>query len=94
MHKRVRWYKVKDRLELELDRWRVQAHIKKDELTPRDVIEFLYQRGFIKGKKWLEFIDSIPDDNIINGRWQPDSPREPLRDGYIPPDTWIGPKKG
>lgn len=93
MHKQVRWFRVKNRLELELDRWRVQVGIRRGELTPRDVIEFMFQRGFIKGKKWLEFIDSIPDE-VVGGKWTPDPAREPLREGYIPPDAWIGPKKG
>lgn len=85
MHKRVRWCLVKRWLELSFDNWRVQAHIRNDEVTPGDVIEFLFQRGLLKGKKWIAFIDSIPDEWIRLQTWT-----QPLRECFIPPNTFIG----
>lgn len=52
-----------------------------------NMIEFLYQQGFIQGKRFLEYVDDIP----ISISWRDYS--EPLREGFIPPESWIGKRK-
>ena len=49
----------------------------------KDMIEFLIQKDFLKGKKFQEYCDNIELPMIIIRD-------EFLREGYLIPDCWIG----
>ena len=53
-----------------------------------NMIEFLYQQGFIQGKAFLDYCDNVPVP-----RFAFLEPVEPLREGFIPPRAWIGARK-
>lgn len=53
--------------------------------TNENLIEFLIQRKFIKGKQFALFCDNI----TISPTWFSFVHMEPLREGFIPPDSWI-----
>ena len=83
--KSVKWHLLKSWTILSFNEWCFKGkHNHKD---PKDLLEYLMQQGFLKGKEWRKFIDDVPDhwlmcvDNVCM--------REPLREGYIPGDTWI-----
>lgn len=50
-----------------------------------NLIEFLIQRGFLKGKRFREYCDEIK----ISPTWHEFSRMQPLREGFLPPDTLI-----
>lgn len=86
----IRWDQAKWELMNEFELW-----IKECEQTrrsrPDHMIEFLFQRGFIKGNEWHLFINSVAeknkkDKNPIGTYLQC---KEPLREGFIIPDTWV-----
>lgn len=54
--------------------------------TAENMIEYLMQKGFIQGKRFREYIDGI---TIMPGWYDMQGYAEPLREGFIPPDTWI-----
>lgn len=51
-----------------------------------NMIEFLIQKDFIRGKKFLKYVDDIK----ISPTWFLEVPCEMLREGFIPPKAWIG----
>ena len=82
-HRRIRWGLAKLILVEEFHAWINECkHSRKD--TPMDMIEFLYQKGFIKGKKWREYIDSNADK-----KYYMTMRIMPLEEGKIPPDCMI-----
>lgn len=85
-HKRVRLFFLKHHFQKAFEEWcnvrMIYAY------TEADVLEFMLQKGFIQGKKWLKWIDSLPDEQPSD-RWN--IRREALREGFIPPDALIGP---
>ena len=83
-HRHVRWGYAKHRLMKDFIEWIKDCDFTREN-TPKDMIEFLYQKGFIKGKKWKAYIDSISEEQK-NGFW---IKYEPLCEGKIPPDTWV-----
>ena len=87
-HKRAPWIVIKNALEDKFEGWIDER--KNTDPDFSDVIEFMYQQGFINGKKWLEFIDSIEYPMFW---WQELRFMEPMREGYIPPKAFIGPIK-
>lgn len=53
---------------------------RKADKTNENLIEFLMQKGFIQGKKWLDNIDKMPHATFqerLEERW-----RYPLREGF------------
>ena len=52
----------------------------------KDMIEFLYQKGFINGKKWNKYINNIAEGNKRFLFWVN---YEPMEEGKIPPDAWV-----
>ena len=85
--------------------WQVESAIEEDYLkwlrectgcedtppiSPGDVFHFLYMKGFIKGKKFLDFIDSLP--KLSMWQYMELGAMYPLREGHIPADTRIGRK--
>ena len=84
-HRHIRWCRAKKELMKDFDEWiRECAHTRKS--TPQDMIEFLYQKGYIKGKKWREFIDRKAEE-VKFGDWM--TLREPMTEGRIPPDSMV-----
>lgn len=63
--------------------------ISSNEVRFNDVIEFLIQEGFLSGRKWLDYIDEIPEDPRRYSYW-----RSAMVEGYIPGDTVIGRREG
>ena len=55
--------------------------------TMVNMVEYLIQKDFIKGKEFLKYCDSIeiPFLWFTDPRWM-----IPLREGFIPPKSWIG----
>ena len=86
-HKSAPWIVIKNALSDEFEGW---LDYRKDEPNVMDVFEFMYQQGFVQGKKWLEFIDSIEYSPYW---WNDLRFMEPMREGYIPPKAMIGPIK-
>lgn len=86
-HKYAPWIVIKNAL---IDKFSGWCEERGTEGDPRDMIEFLYQEGFIQGRQWLKFIDSIdcPMFWFNELRYM-----EPMREGYIPPKALIGPIK-
>lgn len=83
-HKHIPWGKAKQELLKSFKAWIDECpHTRRD--TTKDMIEFLYQMGFIGGKKWRTYIDSV---SMPSGfvQW---IPHEPLEEGKIPPDALI-----
>lgn len=81
---KIRWSQAKQELMKDFDLWVKECDTR--ESTPVNMIEFLYQRGYIKGKKWRDFINKIAERNTSFVSW---IRHEPLREGFIPPDTWV-----
>lgn len=82
--KRVRWAFAKQELMKDFSEWISECDFTREN-NPKDMIEFLYQKGFIKGKKWRNYIGKLADKQI-NGFW---IMYEPLCEGKIPPNTWV-----
>lgn len=85
--KKLFW--VKRNLAKEFEKWCNERLILA--YTIDDVVEFLMQKGFIQGKKWLDYIDSLPE---ITPHEYLTTRREALRDGFIDPESLIGRWKG
>lgn len=83
-HRHIRWGRAKQKLMDDFKSWIAECDHTREN-TPKDMIEFLYQKGFIKGKKWRAYIDNIAekDSRYCFIRY------EPLCEGKIPPDTWV-----
>ena len=83
--RKIKWAQAKQELMKDFDRWIKECeHTRRD--TPKDMIEFLYQKGYIRGKDWHKFIDSVAEGNrgslfFIH--------YEPMLEGFIPPDTYV-----
>lgn len=86
-HKYVPWIVAKNDLMEHFEKWRRARDAYGD---ARDMIEFLYQEGYIQGKAWLEYLDDIqyPITWIHDIKYM-----EPMREGYIPPKSFVGPIK-
>ena len=84
-HTGAPWIIIKNNIADDFSEWCEDVHAMG---TVQDVVEFLYQKGYIKGKKWLKYIDSIE----VPMFWFTEV-MEPMREGFIPPKAWIG-KKG
>ena len=83
-HKRIPLHLLK--LEL-IDSFAVWCKARNVKQTNENLIEFLIQKRFIQGKHFRKYIDSV----TVMPSWydiQEIHP-EPLREGFIPPDTWI-----
>ena len=81
----IRWAQAKQELMKDFNAWINECdHTRMP--VPEHMIEFLYQQGFIKGKKWRSFISEIAERNNEFAFW---IKHEPLREGFIPPDTWV-----
>ena len=57
----------------------------------RNLLEFLIQKRLIEGPTFLDYIDKIPGPLWIREK---DVIPEMLREGFIPPQAWIGARKG
>ena len=72
-----------------LDSFKVWCAARDVGQTNENLIEFMIQRGFLKGKQFRKYIDGI----TIMPSWfdweQFPELHEPLREGFIPPDKWI-----
>lgn len=79
-HKRVPLTLLK--LEL-MDSFAMWCKARNVSQTNENLIEFLIQKKFIKGKQFKEYKDSI----IVMPSWR--GYREPLREGFLPPSTLI-----
>ena len=74
--------------------WRVKKELMKDfaewcqgvkaEQTPENMIEFLLQKWFIKGKEFNNYCDGIEIP------FPPEHCPQPMREGYLIPTDWIG----
>ena len=64
---------------------------RKAEESNRNLIEFLIQENLIQGPVFLDYIDKIQAPMFIRFS---DIACEALREGFIPPRTWIGMRKG
>ena len=80
-HRRIRWGWAKIILVKDFHEW-IKECEQTRRGTPMDMIEFLYQKGFIGGKKWREYIDSIADKKNMSFMLA-------LEEGKIPPDCMI-----
>lgn len=60
------------------------------EESNRNLLEFLIQERLIEGPVFLDYVDKIKRPMWI--RWMDEV--EALREGFIPPRTWIGMRKG
>ena len=69
----------------DFEKWCAERSVR---MTPMNMIEFLFQEGFIQGKTFLGYCDRI---NLE--RYTDFSYAEPLREGFIPPESWIGKRK-
>ena len=56
----------------------------KAEQTPENMIEFLMQKWFIQGKKFLEYCDNVEIP------FPPEFCPQRIREGFIHPKEWIG----
>ena len=65
-----------------------------DPSSLEDFFEYLIQRDFIQGKRFLDYIDDISHvhERDYNSIWFGLDHIQPLREGFLPPKTWIGPK--
>lgn len=70
-----------------IDNFAVWCKARNTRQTPENMIEFMVQKGFVQGKRFREYIDSI----TVLPSWQDiqEYHPEPLKEGFLPPDTWI-----
>ena len=83
--RRIRWVQAKQELMKDFNTWIKECDYTRNSI-PEDMIEFLFQKGYIKGKKWQKFINNVAE---MNKEYRFFIHYEPLREGFIPPDTWI-----
>lgn len=82
-------WKVKGELVYEFRKWAEERDVA---LSAGNMIEFLIQKRFLKGKQFNDFIDQIQG-------WHPWESMEVrmeyghLQEGFLLPDTYIGRKK-
>lgn len=86
MEQRLDW--IKENMRQEFDRWCNERCILA--YTVDDVLEFMLQKGFVKGKKWLDWIDTLP---VLTPQRMFTMRRHALQDGFYPGDTLFGRKK-
>ena len=82
-----RWYYIQIRLMDDFNKWCEQRH--GIAALPENMAEFLLQMDFIRGKRWLQYIDILPDEPLESRLRN----CKPLRDGMYPPDCIIGHKE-
>lgn len=83
-NKSVKWHFLRSWVILSFKEWCFKGNHNEKDL--KDFLEYLMQQGFLKGKEWRNFIENVPDFWINTlDKFE----REPLREGYIPGDTWI-----
>ena len=91
-HRMVQWGRIKHELMKDFREWIKEcSHTRKE--YPIDMIEYLFQMGYIKGKEWHKYIDEIAkkqDEEIKNGRWPMDRQMFlPMCEGKIDPNEWV-----
>lgn len=83
-----RWIVVKVYLIKDFTNWCLQRKVTE---SYSNLIEYMLEKRFIRGKQWNKFIAEIPESwieensPIFNCRY-----REPLREGFYPPDMLVG----
>ena len=77
---------IKQQIMKDFTDWCDKVHTQK---SATNMIEFLYQQGFIQGKAFLDYCDNVPIPRFYFMMEQV----EPLREGFIPPRAWIGARK-
>jgi len=82
--RRIKWAQAKQELMKDFQGWIEECSHTRENI-PKDMIEFLYQKGFIKGKKWREYINQIAERNRFGFFIH----YEALEEGKIPPDAWV-----
>lgn len=82
--KKTRWLTIKTLLMVDFKDW-INECPKFRYDTPKDMFEFLYQKGYIRGKKWRKFIKDI--DPTFSRFMMLDI--KPLEEGKIPPDSLV-----
>ena len=90
-HRGAPLYRIKNQIEQDFGAWCMGN---KEEVTPRNLIEWLVQKNFLQGREFLEYCDSVPLPMF--GSWNIElcCSKDMLREGLIPPDAWIGHRKG
>ena len=85
-HRGAQLWLIKETLAREYREWCKEWECKAE--NPENMIEFLIQKGFIQGKKWLEWIDNMPRPELMEMLQK--SRLHGMREGFIPPKTTIG----
>lgn len=81
----IRWGQAKQELMRKFEVWIAECpHTRKSD--PKDMIEFLYQEGFIRGKDWKKFKNEVAERNKGSLFYKN---YEPMREGFITPDSWV-----
>ena len=84
-HTGTKWWNAKSCLTFEFGRWCKKLNV---EQSPENMIEFLYQKGFIQGRKWLNYLDGA---ECPLRRFLDSLPlKSKMIEGFIPGNTWIG----
>ena len=83
------WF-IKNCLVQEFDKWVAECPNTRKQACTQDVIEFLIQKGLLKGKHFNDYIDTLP---VLDFRQYLEiGSMQPLMEGFIPPRTWFGRK--
>ena len=82
-HKKVPILIVKRRIAADFADW---CEKRRTTQTDENMIEFLLQQGFLKGKKFREYVDGIEYSPMSYFEMKR---RETLREGFYPPGTRI-----
>ena len=84
-HRGAPLYMIKNQLMNDFEKW---CNERTERMTPINMIEFLIQENLIQGKQFLKYCDEIE----IRPMWGLNYV-EPKREGFIPPQAWIGKRK-
>lgn len=88
-HQYVPLWMLKEHLTEDFIAWCVETPMA-SQFSIKDYTEWLIQNGFLQGKKWLDYIDTIQYTlrEMLDGKHI----HCLLTEGFIPQDAMIGPK--